>query len=214
MFIRCLSTNNFCLDTLCIPIFINTALNTTAITPSLVYTESSTCTLNTTAITLSLVYTESSTRTLNTTAITLSLVYTQSSTCTLNTTAISPSLVYTQSSTCTLNTTAITPSLVYTQSSTRTHVNATLGETFFYKFFICWITLPTDLKNWDFKKKKEKGFCLAPPLNCSFLASSEITKKIIISKHHSALVNYIKIMVNGVHVFFFFFAIADLKIFS
>ena len=25
----------------------------------------------------------------------------------------------------------------------------TLGET----FFICWITLPTDLKNWDLEKK-------------------------------------------------------------
>ena len=23
-------------------------------------------------------------------------------------------------------------------------------------FFICWITLPADLKNWDFKKKKKR----------------------------------------------------------
>ena len=27
-----------------------------------------------------------------------------------------------------------------------------LGHT----FLICWITLPADLKNWDFKKKKKK----------------------------------------------------------
>ena len=24
-------------------------------------------------------------------------------------------------------------------------------------FFICWITLPADLKNWDLKKKKDTG---------------------------------------------------------
>ena len=41
--------------------------------------------------------------------------------------------------------------------------------------------------------------------------------KMIILKHHSALVNYIEIMINRVHVivfFFFFFAIADLKLIS
>ena len=37
--------------------------------------------------------------------------------------------------------------------------------------------------------------------------------KIIISKLHSASVNYVKIKINGVHVFilFIYFAIADLK---
>ena len=29
--------------------------------------------------------------------------------------------------------------------------NFNLGDT----FFVCWITLPADLKNWDFKKKKK-----------------------------------------------------------
>ena len=77
-----------------------------------------------------------------------------------------------------------------------------LGET----FFICWITLPADLKNWDFKKRrKKKGFCLTPLQNCSFLASSETNKKIVTLKLHSASVDYIKIMINGVYVFFFIF---------
>ena len=41
--------------------------------------------------------------------------------------------------------------------------------------------------------------------------SSEITLKIIILKHHSALVNYVKITTNRVHVIF---AIGNLKKFS
>ena len=74
-------------------------------------------------------------------------------------------------------------------------------------FFICWITLPADLKNWDLKKKKntQKGFCLTPLQNCSFLASSEITEKMIISKLHSALANYVGITINGSMSFFSFF---------
>ena len=39
-------------------------------------------------------------------------------------------------------------------------------------FFICPITLPADLKNWDFKK--EKGYCQISPQNCLFLVSLEI----------------------------------------
>ena len=37
---------------------------------------------------------------------------------------------------------------------------------------------------------------------CLFLVSLEITLKIIILKHHSGMVNYIKIMINRVHVIF------------
>ena len=66
-------------------------------------------------------------------------------------------------------------------------------------FFICWITLPAYLKNWD---------------------STEITERIIL-KRHSVLVNYVKIMflflfcfVLFFWFFFFFLAIADLKNFS
>ena len=69
-------------------------------------------------------------------------------------------------------------------------------------FFICWITLPADLKIWDSKKKKNQ-FCPSLLQNCLFLVSSEITLKIIILKHHSGLVNHVKIMINRVHVFFF-----------
>ena len=36
--------------------------------------------------------------------------------------------------------------------TTTANWSVTLGET----FFICWITLPTDLKNWNFKKRKKK----------------------------------------------------------
>ena len=77
-------------------------------------------------------------------------------------------------------------------------VNEALCET----FFICWIKLPADLKNWNFKKKKKKRFCLKPLQNCLFLMSSEIIEKIIISKYHSALVNHAIIKINGGNVLF------------
>ena len=48
----------------------------------------------------------------------------------------------------------------------------------------------------------KKRICLTPSEDCLLLASSEIIAKIIISKLHSASVNYVKITINGVHVFF------------
>ena len=84
----------------------------------------------------------------------------------------------------------------------RTFVLIDSSDVYGGTFFICWITLPTDLKNWDFKKKK-KGFCLTSLQNCLFLVSSRIIKKIIILKHYSALVNYVKNMIHGAYVFFF-----------
>ena len=61
----------------------------------------------------------------------------------------------------------------------------TEGET----FFICWILLPADLKNWDFQKKKKKK--ILPDITTKFLVSVslQITEKIIIWKHHTVSVN-------------------------
>ena len=53
-------------------------------------------------------------------------------------------------------------------------------------------------KKWISEKKKKTEFCLTPLQNCSFLASSEITEKITLSKLYSASVNYVKITTNGV----------------
>ena len=64
--------------------------------------------------------------------------------------------------------------------------------------------LSADLKDWDFKKD---GFCPTLLQNCLLSVSSEITLKIIILKHHSGLVNYVKIMINGYNNFFFFFCV-------
>ena len=67
-------------------------------------------------------------------------------------------------------------------------------------FFYLLDYIPNRSQKLEFQKKKKKIACLTLPQNCLFLASLEIIKKIIISKHHSALVNYIKIMINGVHI--------------
>ena len=59
-----------------------------------------------------------------------------------------------------------------------------LGETFV--IFICWITLPADLKNWDFEKKKKKK--KLPDTIEKMLVFGNVKdywKKIIISKHCS-----------------------------
>ena len=75
-------------------------------------------------------------------------------------------------------------------------------------FIICRIMLPADLKNWDFKKKKD--FVQHYHVIFFFLVSLEITLKIITLKHHSDLINYVKIVINRVHSLFFF-AISKLK---
>ena len=75
-----------------------------------------------------------------------------------------------------------------------------LGETFFY--LLDYVTRRSE--KLGFQKKKKKGFCLTPLRNHSFLGSSEIAEKIIISKFHSTLVNYVKIVENGSMSFSFF----------
>ena len=91
-----------------------------------------------------------------------------------------------------------------------------LGE----MFIICWIMSLAYLKSCDFKKKlkkikkEKKAFCPTLPQNCLFLVWSEIILKIVILKHQSALVNYVKYDKYGTSMFFLFFAIADLKKFS
>ena len=88
---------------------------------------------------------------------------------------------------------------------------------------MCWITLPADLKNREFKQKK--GFCLTSLQNCLFLVSSEMRKLSFQNITHAASINFVKITINMVHVGFFylffyllfilfyfiFFAIADVK---
>ena len=62
-----------------------------------------------------------------------------------------------------------------------------------------------------FQSKKE-GFCPTSVWNCLYSVSSEITVNF---KHHTSLVNYVKITINWIHVYLYIyiFAIADLKIF-
>ena len=55
-----------------------------------------------------------------------------------------------------------------------------------------------------FQKKKKRRPKNLPDITANFFVfvSSEITEKIIISKHHSGSVKYIKNMINRVHVIF------------
>ena len=53
------------------------------------------------------------------------------------------------------------------------------------------------------KKTKKKKRILPDILMKLFSVSSEITEKMIVSKHHSASVSYVKIMIKTVHVFIF-----------
>ena len=76
-----------------------------------------------------------------------------------------------------------------------------LGET----FFICWITLPADLKNWDFKKKPKRILLLTIKKLRFWFYQSLIEK----SYDFETSLNcgkigkdYANVTVKGVHVFF------------
>ena len=45
-----------------------------------------------------------------------------------------------------------------------------------YTFLICWITLPADLKNWNFKKKNKKGFGVPVAKKCKLQATRWLLK--------------------------------------